>query len=49
MRKKMNTKYYLAASVLTFAVLLKFGAPLFPLFAGICLVGLWTVKRHSRT
>jgi hypothetical protein len=43
----MKTKYFLAASLLTFAVLFKFGAPVLPLVLGICLVGLWGVRKSN--
>jgi hypothetical protein len=45
----MNWKYFCAATVIVAAALLKYGAPLFPVLAGIVAVGAWTLFKARRT
>jgi hypothetical protein len=41
----MNWKFFLGACILAGGLLLKAGAPLFPIAAGMALAALWTWKR----
>jgi small-conductance mechanosensitive channel len=43
----MNVKYYLASSLVIFAVLFKYGVPVAPLLAGVAAAGLWLWRQKK--